>query len=201
MPLFLPCFIIFLIILTYFLRKNTKLEQETQEQFWEKERQANAARKKDIKDLPYLTIPLETFPLGKYSDSELSRLEQELSKLAETSILNLNGITNTDLKLNYGLANLDFLSECDENYTEMIRLLQDYGKRLFELSHQNDAETVLRYAVDSGSDICATYTLLADIYLAKDAMSELSSLMETVKNLNSARKDTILEKLNSKHPA
>lgn len=198
---FLPCFIIFLIILTYFLRKNTRQEQEIQEQFWEKERKANAARKRDIKDLPYLTIPLETFPLGKYSDSELSRLEQELSKLAETSILNLNGITNTDLKLNYGLANLDFLSECDENYTEMIRLLQDYGKRLFELSHQNDAETVLRYAVDSGSDICATYTLLADIYLAKDAMNKLSSLMETAKNLNSARKDTILEKLNSRYPA
>ena len=131
----------------------------------------------------------------------MSRLEQELSKLAETSILNLNGITNTDLKLHYGLANLDFLSECDENYTEMIRLLQDYGKRLFELSHHNDAETVLRYAVDSGSDICATYTLLADIYLAENAVAKLSSLIETAKNLNSARKDTILEKLNSKHPA
>lgn len=198
---FLPCFIIFLILLTYFLRKNTRLEQETQEQFWEKERQANAARKKNIKDLPYLTIPLETFPLGKYTDSELSRLEQELSELSEASILNLNGVTNTDLKLNYGLANLDFLSECDENYTKMIRLLQEYGKRLFELSHQNDAETVLRYAVDSGSDICATYTLLADIYLARNASGELASLMETANNLDSTRKDTILEKLNSKLPA
>ena len=195
---FLPCFIIFLIILTYFLRKNTSQEKETQEQFWEKERRANTTRKKDIGSLPYLTIPLETFPLGKYNDPELSQLEQELANLADTSILNLNGISNTDLKMDYGLANLDFLSQCDDNYTEMIRLLQEYGKRLFDLSHLKEAAAVLHYAVDSGSDICATYTLLADIYLALGESGKISSLMETAGKLSSVRKDAILEKLQSK---
>lgn len=198
---FLPCFIIFLIILTYFLRKNTRLEKETQEQFWEKERQANTTRKKDLSSLPYLTIPLETFPLGKYTDSELSRLEQELTSLADTSILNLNGISNTDLKMDYGLANLDFLSQCDDNYTEMIRLLQEYGKRLFDLSHLQEAAAVLHFAIDSGSDICATYTLLADIYLTLGDSGKISSLMEAAGKLSSVRKDAILEKLHSKLPA
>lgn len=198
---FFPCFIIFLIILTYFLRKNTRLEKETQEQFWEKERQANTTRKKDLSSLPYLTIPLEAFPLGKYTDSELSRLEQELTKLAGTSILNLNGVSNTDLKMDYGLANLDFLSQCDDNYTEMIRLLQEYGKRLFDLSHPQEAAAVLHFAIDSGSDICATYTLLADIYLALGESGRIPSLLEAAGKLSSVRKDAILEKLHSKLPA
>lgn len=198
---FLPCSIIFIIVLTYFLRKNRRLEQEAQEQFWEKERQANTTRKKDLSSLPYLTLPLETFPMGKYPDSELTRLEQELSNLADTSILNLNGISNTDLKMDYGVANLDFLSQCDDNYTEMIRLLQEYGKRLFDLSHLKEAAAVLHYAVDSGSDICATYTLLADIYLSLGESGKISSLVEAAGKLSSARKDAILEKLQSKLPA
>lgn len=201
MSLFLPCFIIFLIILTYFLRKNTRLENETQEQFWEKERRANTVRKKDLSSLSYLTIPLETFPLGKYDDSELYRLEQELSVLADASILNLNGISNTDLKMEYGLANLDFLSQCDDNYTEMIRLLHEYGKRLFDLSHPKEAKAVMQFAIDSGSDICATYNLLADIYLSLGEASEISSLIEKAGQLSSVRKDAILEKLRSKLPA
>lgn len=195
---FFPLFIGFLIVLTYFLRKNSRIEQETQERFWENERAANNTRRKDLSGLPYLTIPLDTFPLGKFSDSELSRIESELTALSDKPILNLNGITNTELKMNYGVANLEFLSKCDENYTNMVRLLQEYAKCLSDLSRSQEAIAVLRFAIDSGSDICATYTLLADIYLTNGQSDKISSLIDTASQLESVRKDAILENLNSR---
>ena len=64
--LILPFFVLFLVILTYFLRKNSRMEKEKQEKFWEREREANGIRKKDLSSLPYLNIPLDSLPLGRY---------------------------------------------------------------------------------------------------------------------------------------
>lgn len=197
MVLIFAVFVIFLVILTFFLRKNSRVEAEAQEQFWAKEREANSVRKKDLSSLAYLSVPLDTLPVGVSDDSELSRLRQELLTLSGRSILNLNGISNTDLKMTYGTANLDFLSECDENFTSLILTLQDYGRRLHELGLNDEAETVLQYAVDCGSDISATYLLLAQLYRDRGNLSGVQSLTAAAKQLTSSRREAILEKLNS----
>lgn len=195
-PFFLV--VIFLVIIVAFAtRKNTKAEQDLQKQFFEQERLANSTRRKDVSQLPYLIIPLETFPLGVHTDEQLQSLETKLRALADEKILNLNGQTNTDLKMKYGIANLEFLSQCDENYIRLVTTVTNYGKQLAELSYSDDAVTVLEYGITCGSDITNNYTLLVDLYRQTGQNEKISSLLAAAEALDSPRKDLILKKLSS----
>ena len=115
MFIFLAVFIIFVLILNFAIHKNNRSQENAQEQFWENERQANFTRRKDIHNLNYLTIPIEKIPQNLHTDAE-----KTLVRLSSDKMLNLSGITNTELKLEYGAANLDELSAYDANFTEFV---------------------------------------------------------------------------------
>ena len=184
--MFLIIFIIFVVVFTIMLRRLSSRDRKIQDEFWDRELRSNTVRKKDISSLSYITIPLDTFPIGKYAD---------LRGLADRQILNLNGASNTDLKLTYGVPNFQFLSECDENFAVLARTLVRYGNRLFALGHAQEAETVLAFGVACHSDIVSNYTLLADIYRALGKDNKLDSLIASANTLDSSRKDAILKKL------
>lgn len=78
--------------------------------------------------------------MGIYDNPELKKYEETLQSLAGQKILNLGGKTNTDLKLEYGVANLETLCACDENYTTLCRTIYEYAECLKKLGH--DAEAV-----------------------------------------------------------
>ena len=118
---FLTIFLVFIAILTYYLKKNDSAQAKIEEDFWNKERKANAVRKQDISKLDYITIPLEKIPQPLQTPCE-----EALFTLAKKPMLNLTGISNTDLKLQYGTANLTILSEYDNNFSEMVALLPEY---------------------------------------------------------------------------
>ena len=103
--------------------------------------------------------------------------------------------------MTYGTANLEFLSACDDRFTQLIVTLGEYGRKLLEAGHAPEAETVLRAAVASGSDIAETYLLLADIYLASGEEASMRSLRESARQLRSPRRDAVLNKLEEKIPS
>jgi predicted Zn-dependent protease len=116
--------------------------------------------------------------------------------MADAKILKLTGISNTDLKLAYGAANLNFLSACDENYSRLVRLLNKWGRLLFEKGKNEDALQVLSYAVSIESDIEETYILLAKYYKENgnaDKIDELKSVAGI--NFEEARRNIVLSKL------
>ena len=59
----LTIFIIFLVLLTYHIKKSESAQAKVEEAFWEKERLSNAVRKQDISKLEYITIPFELFSI------------------------------------------------------------------------------------------------------------------------------------------
>ena len=125
MFIFLAVFIIFVLILNFAIHKNNHSQENVQEQFWENERQANFTRRKDIHILNYLTIPIEKIPQNLHTDAE-----KTLVRLSSDKMLNLSGITNTELKLEYGAANLDELSSYDANFTEFVSAVNTYAQEL-----------------------------------------------------------------------
>lgn len=193
--MFLIIFIIFIAVFTILLRRLSSRDQKIQDEFWDRELHSNTVRKKDISSLSYITIPLDTFPIGKYKDDELSASEAALTELSGKQIVNLNGISNTDLKLNYGVPNFQFLSECDENFAVLAKTLVTYGNRLFALGHLEDAAAVLWFGITCRSDIVSNYTLLADIYRALGEEDKIASLTDCANALDLDRKDIILKKL------
>ena len=193
---FLGLFIIFLSVAAYYRKRATAQQKKVTEDFWSREDQANQIRRKDISNLPYITIPLEKFPIG-ISDEELTDYENDLKTLASRKILNLSHQSNTDLKLAYGPANLPALSEYDQNYTTLLRNLVAYADCLIKNGFKAEAVPVLEFGISIDSDIRANYTLLAELYKEQGNASKIQELIDKAASLDSMMRSAILEQLHT----
>ena len=187
---FLTIFIIFLIILTYYIKKGNAAQSKVQEEFWEKERKSNAVRKQDISKLDYITIPLEKIPQQLHTATE-----EAFGALAQKTMVNLTGISNTDLKLQYGTANLAVLSEYDANFTEMVSLLPEYTTELIEAGQETAARDLLEFAVSCNADSRKIYSQLASIYKSHNEVDKLKKLMEASEALPELTKRAVQKEL------
>ncbi|SFU52352.1 hypothetical protein SAMN05216540_103130 [Butyrivibrio sp. M55] len=199
-------FLASIIIVAFFfnisMRRVSRKEEAREMSFWEKERKSNNVRRKSLENLDYICIPVDVLPFGTCgSNKELENSEQNVLALKDEKIVNLTGITNTDLKLEYGTANITELSLYDQNYTALVRALQNWGKALYDAGRYEDATKVLEFAVKTRSDITATYKLLIDMYKTKLFLSapeiekKINSLIPIADNLNSLSRLTILKLL------
>ena len=189
-PFFTIFMVVFIIILTIGLRKNSGAQEEAQERFWQREYEANHVRKADISNLDYITIPSDIFPQEPKTDAEA-----RLKELSGKTILDLTGLSNTDLKMQYGVANLQALSEYDANFTALVVALGDYGKELLDAGRIPEAQKVLEYAVSIHADSGIIYTMLADIYKEQGQKARISELIASAKELKSLSRDSIVTKL------
>lgn len=193
---FFTIFILFLIWFTYNRHRTERLERAREEEFWERESQANTTRRKDISSLPYIILPMDTLPFGiRPQDEQLNQCEEQIRALSQVKLLNLTGRSNTELKSQYGAANLTFLTECDQNFTELVRVMHQWAVRLHELSLSTEAEYVLSCSIRWGSDIRGSYLLLARIYQEKGDSQGIEQLKEYANQLNSLMKEPILTAL------
>ena len=171
------------------------MEKERQS-FWQRERAANNVRKKPLDNLEYIKIPLEKLPLQAHNeDSTIAECVEVLSTLAECKIVNLTGISNTDLKLTYGTANITPLSEYDQNYTLLVTTLQKWADKLYTLGDIASAKTILEYAVSVKSDITKTYLQLAEIYSSQDSPEAIKDLIIAARQLTTPSGRIIIRKL------
>ena len=193
---FLASSIIFLAVFSHLLKKHSRTMEQEQQSFWSKEQQANNVRKKPLDDLNYITIPFDKLPCDCHAENAtIADVLDSLHVLSERKIVNLTGITNTDLKLTYGTANITVLTEYDQNFTVLVTSLQKWAEALYELGAVEEAKTVLEYAVSVDSDVSTTYELLADIYREAKDDDALETLIEHAENLSSASGKIIVRKL------
>ncbi len=166
--------------------EKTEMHLEVDELLSEIASETDAVTKK-----PLLRSAEYTAPLSE----ELAAAESELCKLADSRILNLTGVSNTELRLTYGTANLDPLMSYDHNFTLLIRTLQKWGNLLASAGNPEDAVTVLSYAVSIGSDIAGTYALLGRLYKDRGEYSKIEELKVSAEQLTTLMKPSILRDL------
>lgn len=120
---------------------------------------------------------------------------RDLNDLSEYQIVNLTGYTNTDLKLEYGTANITILSEFDLHYTNLVTLLQKLAELLCENGEAALAIAVLEFAVSTGTDVSKSYYLLADLYQEVGTPEKINDLINSAQNINTMIRDTIVQRL------
>ena len=189
---FLTIFIVFCIVLTYYIKKSDTTQQKVLDEFWEKELKANTVRKKDISNLNYITIPFDKIPQKLHTDTE-----EKLRSLSEQPMLNLTGISNTDLKLNYGTANLEILSTYDNNFTQFVALLPTYVTELCDASQTDTAQMLLEFAIECNADSRKLYQMLTKIYSDKHETAKIAWLKQQAKHLPEFTKQAVLKDLNA----
>lgn len=189
------CTIIIGLLILYECKKHSRKSDSAKASFWAREARANTVRRKDISNLNYINIPDSVIP-SDTSDDEINEYRTTLLNLRTRKILNLSGLTNTDLKEKYGVANLSALSEYDENYITLVNIIARCGARLIELGDTSLAATILEYGISIGTDVSRNYYMLAELYRKNNNISGIDSLIESADKLDSIMKAPILSKLN-----
>ncbi len=176
-----------------YLFADKRSNRNAQEDFWEKEREANSTRRKSLDDLDYIQIPIAEFPMSLLDDvSKAADYKQIIQSLSELPIVNFTGLSNTELKLRYGAPNIDLLSSYDQNYTLLVRTLQQWAQLLYDEGYVDEARHMLEFSVSTGTDVSGTYRLLCRIYKEQHTPEKISALYPVVEVINSATQKTIV---------
>ncbi len=190
---FFASFIVFCVWLGYEIHKRRNAEAKNYEAFWDREHAANSTRRKSLDGLPYIAIPVETFPFGLLPENEqVLEYEQTIHDLAQEPVVNLTGFSNTDLKLQYGAPNIDLLSLYDQRYTTLVCTLQSWAELLYKEGFPEEARSLLEFAVDTHTDIYASYELLVRIYEENSEKEKISSLLPLAQEIRSLSKNRII---------
>lgn len=189
-PIFTICFIIFLLIWNYKIRKSNSQQQNLEDSFWEREREANLARRKDISNLDYIILPENLLPANPETPTEM-----EFASLQGQKMLNLTGLSNTDLKMEYGVQNLEELSAYDETFTKFVRLLPEYAGELISNDKLSDAKNLLEFGVEHKADSKAAFLQLAEIYRRLGQDDQIQHLILVAGEINSLSKLPIISAL------
>lgn len=193
--------IIVVILIAVNTRRQKKTKAKEEDAFWARERKANSVRRKSLDGLKYISIPLETFPTHiLQQDSVVAECIETLEYLTSQKIVNLTGFSNTDLKLEYGTANITLLSEFDQNYTLLVRTLQKWADILLETGYVEEACILMEFAIDTGTDVGRTYYQLAEYYTSLGAGDKVQRLKDVAGTLHSSSRNIILNHLNKQYP-
>ena len=138
---------------------------------------------------------MDILPFADTNEEELTEIQTAIKNLFQKPILNLTGLSNTDLKLKYGVANIKFLIQCDDNYTLLIQNLTRWGSYLYDHNRWNEAVTVLEFGIRCKTDISKNYILLAGLYKELNTPNKINDLIQTAQTLDSLSKETILTAL------
>ncbi len=198
---FLSSLIVLCILIAYKNRKYEKMEEKYKKDFWDLESKANTTRKKSLDNLDYVLIPFEKLPMEILRDNpKVSECHRLLTELSTQKIVNFTGLTNTDLKLAYGAANINCLSDYDQNYTLLVRTLQEWAELLYKSNYIEEAKTVLEFSISTCTDVSHSYYLLADIYdISGDAVKK-DELIGTAEKINSPMSKVIVQTLQGSGP-
>ncbi len=185
--------LVFMIYLRIGIKWSDKTFKKTQEGYRQREEDANFTRRKSLDDLDYVTIPENVAGLIKrFNKSDLTALLDE-----NTKIVNLNGISNTDLKLKYGAPNINILSEYDKNFETLVKGLQDMvSEETGDMFNTDEKISILEFATDIHTDISASYEMLARIYKDTGREAKIHSLIKKAESIKNIRGPRIIEKLN-----
>lgn len=185
--------LIFAAAIFLYLKIDKKRSAAAPDDFWARERAANNTRRRPLDDLDYIRIPLEDFPMDLLPDvPKVEDYKQIIQSLSGLPIVNFTGISNTDLKLRYGAPNIDLLISYDQNYTLLVRTLQQWAQALYDAGCVDEARRMLEFSVSTGSDVSATYRLLCTIYKEQDTPEKIGDLYPVAEVLNSAMQKTIV---------
>lgn len=198
---FIASLIVFILFLSVRIKRQSKIQQNAEKSFWERERLANSVRRKSLDGLNYIQIPLETFPTHIMQEDEtVLECIDLMESLTAQKIVNLTGFSNTDLKLEYGTANITVLTEYDQNYTLLVRTLQKWADVLIAAGYAKEAAILMEFAVSTHTDISRTYYQLAEYYVSQRESEKIQWLKDMADGLRSSNRNSILNHLKEAYP-
>lgn len=176
--------------------KNNKSMDQIRNDFWAKERKANLTTRKTLSDIDYIQIPINDLPfIAQTNDRELEKIQNKIIKLSKEPIANFTGCSNTDLKLKYGVGNINHIIECDTNFTAFATLMYEWGLYYYNQNKNQKAQQILEFSITQRSDVSKGFILLAKIYIDSAQSDKIDTLIQIAESLDSLVKNKIIKSL------
>lgn len=170
--------IIFVVWLSYELHKARRNDRKASEQFWDRELAATSVRRQSTADVNFIQFDTSVLPEDRGEpDSELESLCDRIEKLSVKKIADLSAYSNTDLKLKYGIANFQELSEADTRFTALTPLVGSLCKYLYDNGRSAEAVRLCEYAVNIGIHPSAVMLTLSALYKEQNESEKIASLI------------------------
>ncbi len=199
---FFASIIIGSLLLMLTIRLLRRKEHNLTKKYLEREALANSARAQSLDTLNYISIPERFF---QFFEESVPESAQEallaLLQLKDAPIVNLSGISNTDLKFSYGAANLETLSLYDQNYTIMARSIQTLAEAEYACGHIDQSSELLEFLITTHCDMMRTYRLLSSIYIAEGNAAKTDYLISSASTLPGLTREPIMKMLTSMRPS
>ncbi len=189
-------FILFGAWLTFQLRKSRNLNEKASVDFWENESMANSVRKKQLEDSDFVHFPFDKLPPEDSFDPEaIPECYTTLKELSDKKMVNLNGISNTEVKMRFGTANISILSEYDANYENFAKNIYLLCQHLYDLGRKEESLMLSEETILTGTDSLSHYKLIIQIYREQGNFAGISWLRENAENIRGITKGAILRAL------
>ena len=192
-----PClavFITFCLILFFRYRYLDEKRLSQEQDFFDRERQASTTIGK-ISESDYEVIPLSKFPFNLCEDPSMLEMENEIQALSKEKLLDLTGISNTDVKLKYGVNHFDEAVAAGEKYDELLGLLVKYAIGLDDHGFSSESSVMLEYLIDQDCDIKAAWIALGKFYATNSSFDKLTDLYNKVDSSKLTIKNATKEQL------
>ena len=195
-------FTVFSAWLAFRLKKARNLDEKAKLDFWEEESLANSVRKKQLEDSDYVVFPFEKLPSEEsFSPDPIPESLSLLYALSDKKMVNLNGISNTEVKKRYGAANITILSEYDANYECFVKNIYLLCQHLYDIGRKEEALMLSEETILTGSDSLSHYKLMIQMYRETDNNGGIDWLKERAGLLHSITKGAILRALSGQDQA
>ena len=189
-------FMVFGVWLTFQLRKSRNLNEKASVDFWENENMANSVRKKQLEDSDFVHFPFDKLPEEDTFDPEaIPECYSILKELSDKKMVNLNGISNTEVKMRFGTANIAILTEYDTNYECFAKNIYLLCQHLYDLGRKEEALMLSEEAILTGTDSLSHYKLMVQIYREQGNFAAISWLRENAEKIKGITKGAILRAL------
>ena len=166
MPVLISLTILLIVWIKYESSKTERLSQKSSDSFWKREQDAQHTRNQSLDSISFFQIEPTSFPLCETPDLELEELQATLSQLANKDMANLSSYTNTELKLTFGIARFQYLSDCDANFFSLMKTLDSLGDYYIRHNKPDTAKIFLEYAVSHETELRHTYEQLETLTVA-----------------------------------
>ena len=187
----LTSILLFCVILNYAIRKSNIRDRDDSLQSSGKNRHKTSTPKKPISDIHFISFPANLLTEITTENPKIIDNLTTLRRLAKAQVINLEGMTNDEIRDTYGDSNFETLSMADQRYMTLCRVLQTLSEECFKNELPGEAEKFLKFAVDTNTDFLPIWQSLGEYYLDSGKKDSLKSLHDKALSLPEERFDKI----------
>lgn len=200
-PIFFIFFITIVFIFRYNMRKNSMIESQENDAFWDKEHESHYIRKQELTEEDLIDshgsdLPLFDIELYEYHDmTRLLEYQETCHRLKDQPMMNMTGMLNSDIRLKYGTSQVETVEAYENTYLQYLNALYSWAKGLSDHGLHLEAIKLLEISVKTGTDISHHYILLGDLYKRTNNTAQLTELINLVESSDFIMKGKILTAL------